>query len=89
MKSKMKTIKNLIRIYEKKETNLDTTLKPELKINLNRQVLTPLVIETHGLTKTYKGVEALKAVDLQVQQNSICGFLGPNGAGKSFSELTS
>jgi ABC-2 type transport system ATP-binding protein len=42
-----------------------------------------LVIETHGLTKTYKGVEALKALDLQVQKNSICGFLGPNGAGKT------
>ena len=41
------------------------------------------VIETHGLTKTYKGVQALKALDLQVQQNSICGFLGPNGAGKT------
>jgi ABC-2 type transport system ATP-binding protein len=43
----------------------------------------PPVIETHGLTKTYKGVEALKALDLQVQKNSICGFLGPNGAGKT------
>jgi ABC-2 type transport system ATP-binding protein len=79
----MKTFKNQIRIYEQKETNIDTILKPELKINLNMQILTPLVIETHGLTKTYKGVEALKALDLQVQQNSICGFLGPNGAGKT------
>ena len=41
------------------------------------------VIETHGLTKTYKGVQALKSLDLQVTQNSICGFLGPNGAGKT------
>jgi len=35
------------------------------------------------LTKSYKGVQALKSLDLQVQQNSICGFLGPNGAGKA------
>ena len=41
------------------------------------------VIETHGLTKTYKGVQALKSLDLRVQPNSICGFLGPNGAGKT------
>ena len=41
------------------------------------------VIETRGLTKTYKGVQALKSLDLQVQPNSICGFLGPNGAGKT------
>ena len=44
---------------------------------------TPFVIETHGLSKTYKGVQALKPLDLYVQQNSICGFLGPNGAGKT------
>jgi len=43
----------------------------------------PPVIETHGLTKTYKGVQALKSLDLQVQHNSIFGFLGPNGAGKT------
>src|SRR5512138_2935064 len=41
------------------------------------------VIHTQGLSKTYKGVQALKPLDLQVRQNSICGFLGPNGAGKS------
>jgi len=35
------------------------------------------------LVKTYKGVQALKSLDLQVQPNSICGFLGPNGAGKT------
>src|SRR5512137_2724203 len=42
-----------------------------------------LIIETHGLAKTYKGVQALKPLDLQVRPNSICGFLGPNGAGKT------
>jgi len=42
-----------------------------------------LVIQTYGLTKTYKGANALQNLDLQVPQNSICGFLGPNGAGKS------
>jgi ABC-2 type transport system ATP-binding protein len=35
------------------------------------------------LSKSYKGVQALKALDLQVQEHSICGFLGPNGAGKT------
>lgn len=41
------------------------------------------VIDTHGLTKTYRRVEALKALNLQVAKNSIFGFLGPNGAGKT------
>src|SRR5512137_1221985 len=42
-----------------------------------------LIIETHGLTKTYKSVEALKSLNLEVREHSICGFLGPNGAGKT------
>jgi ABC-2 type transport system ATP-binding protein len=43
----------------------------------------PAVVETFGLTKTYKGVQALRSLDLRVGQNSIFGFLGPNGAGKT------
>jgi ABC-2 type transport system ATP-binding protein len=41
------------------------------------------VIETHGLSKTYKNLQALNSLDLKVHQNSIFGFLGPNGAGKT------
>ncbi len=41
------------------------------------------VISTTKLTKLYKGVDALKALDLAVRPNSIFGFLGPNGAGKT------
>ncbi len=44
---------------------------------------TDLVIETHGLGKTYKEITALKSLDLTVSKNSIFGFLGPNGAGKT------
>jgi ABC-2 type transport system ATP-binding protein len=42
-----------------------------------------LVIETRNLSKGYKGVQALKSLNLTVRQNSIFGFLGPNGAGKT------
>ncbi len=41
------------------------------------------VIQTRGLSKVYKGVEALKDLDLTVYEHSIFGFLGPNGAGKT------
>src|SRR5215467_4636838 len=41
-------------------------------------------IEAHGLTKTYPGgVEAVKAIDLNVAPGEMFGLLGPNGAGKS------
>jgi ABC-2 type transport system ATP-binding protein len=42
-----------------------------------------MVIQTQDLTKTYKGVAALEALNLEVPKNSIFGFLGPNGAGKT------
>jgi ABC-2 type transport system ATP-binding protein len=42
-----------------------------------------MVIETNGLSKQYKDVNALQGLNLQVAQHSIFGFLGPNGAGKS------
>ena len=41
------------------------------------------IIQTAGLSKTYREGKALKAVDLQVAPHSIFGFLGPNGAGKT------
>ena len=42
-----------------------------------------LAIQTRGLVKTYRGVEAVRGIDLEVQRNTIFGFLGPNGAGKT------
>jgi ABC-2 type transport system ATP-binding protein len=46
-----------------------------------------LIIETQGLTKTFRvkrrPVEAVRGVNLQVQEGEIFGFLGPNGAGKT------
>ena len=45
------------------------------------------MIDTQGLTKTFKArkgdVEAVRGVDLQVNESEIFGFLGPNGAGKT------
>ena len=41
------------------------------------------VIRTRGLSKSYREVDALKVLDLEVPKNSILAFLGPNGAGKT------
>lgn len=41
------------------------------------------VIETHGLTKSYGNIHALRGVDLEVKRGEVFGFLGPNGAGKT------
>jgi ABC-2 type transport system ATP-binding protein len=41
------------------------------------------VIDTYGLSKHYKQVDALQNLNLRVPKHSIFGFLGPNGAGKT------
>jgi ABC-2 type transport system ATP-binding protein len=40
-------------------------------------------IRTVGLTKRYRGVPAVEALDLTVLSGEVYGFLGPNGAGKT------
>jgi ABC-2 type transport system ATP-binding protein len=57
--------------------------QPQSQMSLRMIEPVPPVIETRGLTKTFRGVQALKSLNLQVGQNSIFGFLGPNGAGKT------
>jgi ABC-2 type transport system ATP-binding protein len=45
------------------------------------------IIEATGLARTFKSrkrtVEAVRGVDLRVEEGEIVGFLGPNGAGKT------
>jgi ABC-2 type transport system ATP-binding protein len=43
----------------------------------------PSALAVHGLAKRYGSVQALKGVDLAVEEGELVGLLGPNGAGKS------
>ena len=45
--------------------------------------MTDLAIETHGLGKDYRGLSAVRALDLQIPRGEVFGLLGPNGAGKT------
>ncbi len=40
-------------------------------------------IQVSGLRKSYKDLEVLKGVDLEVTRGSIFALLGSNGAGKT------
>jgi ABC-2 type transport system ATP-binding protein len=41
------------------------------------------IIRTEGLKKSFGTVQAVKGVDLAVEQGTVFGLLGPNGAGKT------
>jgi ABC-2 type transport system ATP-binding protein len=41
------------------------------------------VIRARGLRKSYRAVEALQGIDLEVVKGEVFALLGPNGAGKT------
>jgi branched-chain amino acid transport system ATP-binding protein len=41
------------------------------------------MLEIKNLTKHFRGVTAVKQLDIHIESNSIVGLIGPNGAGKS------
>jgi ABC-2 type transport system ATP-binding protein len=41
------------------------------------------MIETSGLSKTYRDIVAVRDISFKVAKGEIVGFLGPNGAGKT------
>lgn len=49
--------------------------------------VSPVVIQTKGLTKIYGNLTAVDHLDLTVHKGEIFGLLGPNGAGKTTTTL--
>ena len=41
------------------------------------------MIKTRNLRKSYAGFEALRGIDLSIEEGDVYGFIGPNGAGKT------
>ena len=45
--------------------------------------MSDVILETHSLTKEFKGFTAVSGVNLAVRRGSIHALIGPNGAGKT------
>ncbi len=45
--------------------------------------MNPILLQTHHLTKAFKGFTAVSNVNLTVRQGTIHALIGPNGAGKT------
>jgi ABC-2 type transport system ATP-binding protein len=50
---------------------------------MNTQVAADIVIDVHGLTKSFGGRAVVRDLSVQVKRGTIFGFLGPNGSGKT------
>ena len=44
-----------------------------------------VIIKAEGLKKSFDDFEAVKGIDIEVEEGEVFGFLGPNGAGKTTS----
>jgi branched-chain amino acid transport system ATP-binding protein len=45
--------------------------------------MSPPLIETHGLSKNFGGVQAVRSIDFSLAEGELRCLIGPNGAGKS------
>jgi branched-chain amino acid transport system ATP-binding protein len=52
-------------------------------MNPQSQNLSPSILETRGLAKSFLGLQALQDFSITVNPNEILGLIGPNGAGKT------
>lgn len=43
------------------------------------------ILETRDLSKSYKGLQVVKKINISVESGQVVGLLGPNGAGKTTS----
>lgn len=51
--------------------------------NLAAAATPEIVIDVHGLTKSFGGRQVVRDLSMQVKRGTIFGFLGPNGSGKT------
>src|SRR5439155_3580903 len=54
-----------------------------MSVETSRSAEPEVVIDVHGLSKSFAGRKVVRNISMQVKRGEIYGFLGPNGAGKT------
>ncbi|MET0539476.1 MAG: ABC transporter ATP-binding protein, partial [Xanthobacteraceae bacterium] len=54
-----------------------------MSVETSRAEEPEVVIDVHGLSKSFGGRKVVRNISMQVKRGEIYGFLGPNGAGKT------
>jgi branched-chain amino acid transport system permease protein len=86
-------IRDLIR-NRRKVAGVSTSAEPEMPagpavtpIPVAHAAIGPacanVILEVHGLSRSFGGLKAVQDVSFQLQKNTILGIIGPNGAGKT------
>jgi ABC-type multidrug transport system ATPase subunit len=60
-----------------------TTTDPVMGAGVLADAGTPPAVSLRGLSKNFGAVQAVRDVDLTIDQGEVVAFLGPNGAGKT------
>jgi ABC-type branched-subunit amino acid transport system ATPase component/ABC-type branched-subunit amino acid transport system permease subunit len=73
----------ILKRFRRRELPRSARKGSEVSVQITTRALGEPLLVVQGLTKAFKGVQALAGANLEVRRGEILGLVGPNGSGKS------